>query len=857
MKTGICRIVWIGVWLASLCVAAPAMDEFADLQRQIAGCQHWDLARLRNETLRPEALIGPADRTPVAIVLRRTQALLADLSRMPNGSRLEPEASALRGLAAEIKTMENRDSSTEADQRGLFNRLVAVRRRIAFKNPCLDFDSVLFLKHNKQARGCRHMVDQYLGFNAEKAGGIYLLARAFTDAPTLTSVLSEATVENGRLKGRKLEGQGAFIGLDLDYDAQTLLFAFTEAEFGVPANAPFSDQYCSLSDMKRVDKGAEQYYFRPESTYHVFRVGVDGTELTQLTDGRWNDYDPCFLPNGRIAFISERAGGQVRCGMRPLPSATLHAMMADGSDIIPLSWHETQEWQPSVDNQGLLVYTRWDYVDRDSDAAHHLWTCFPDGRDPRSPHGNYPDRREMRPWMEMSIRAIPGSPRYVATAAPHHGEAYGTLVLIDPRSADDRATRQLRRLTPEVPFPESESAPGVPHAKGTHAPLAEVYGTPWPLSENYYLCVYDTGQRQYALCLLDAFGNREILYQDPAFACLDPIPLRARPRPPVVSTRTLQAQADRSPAANLAFGTVAIMNVYDSQPSLPPNVRVREVRVVNLFPKDNPFQDEPNVGYPQAVCRGVLGTAPVEADGSAHFQVPAGAPVYFQLLDEEGLAVQTMRSDTYLHPGETLVCAGCHEPRQHAPVSKSQSRTPLALCRPPSPLEPEAAGAYPLTFARLVQPVLEAQCVRCHDGQHQSPGLRGDHFGAFGWSEGYAGLRPFAWGRSGGNGMALQERQYSLPLQEGARVSRLYRLLAKGHHDVSLSSIEKRRLTLWLDCNSSFYGAYTEPERQARGAVIRPVWGLPKWIAFNRLAYPGRVSSQTIGWAKQDFRLAP
>ena len=137
-------------------------------------------------------------------------------------------------------------------------------------------------------------------------------------------------------------------------------------------------------------------------------------------------------------------------------------MMRDGSDIIPLSFHETNEWNPSVDQDGMIAYTRWDYVDRDSDIAHHLWLCYPDGRDPRSYHANYPERREFRPWMELSIRAIPGSRRHVAVAAPHHGYNYGSLVLIDQSREDDNAMNQISRLTPEAHFPESESAPGKP-----------------------------------------------------------------------------------------------------------------------------------------------------------------------------------------------------------------------------------------------------------------------------------------------------------------------------------------------------------------------------------------------------------
>lgn len=832
-----CAWVVAGAWAMAAPGAAPP-DEFAGLQRQLAASIQWNLPRLQREAQRPEALLLAGDRSPVDVVWRRTWALLEDLRARPDAPDLSAEAAALEALRPAVEAVRSGLSSAEAEPRAVFAKVAALRRRIAFKNPLLNFDAILFLKHNKQARGYRHMVDQYLGFNAEKAGGVFVLRRPFGEQPAVESLLARSPVREGRLKGRLLEGQGGFIGLDLDFDGQSILFAFTEAEHEIPEGASFDDQYCSRTELAK-DKGALHHYFRPESTFHIFRMRADGSGLRQLTDGMWNDTDPCFLPNGRIAFISERAGGQVRCGMRPLPSATLHAMMPDGSDLVQLSWHDTQEWHPSVDHHGRIVYTRWDYVDRDSDVAHHLWTCLPDGRDPRTPHGNYPDRRELRPWMEMSIRAVPGSHRYAAVATPHHGEAYGSLVLIDPRETDDRSTAQLRRVTPEVPFPESESAPGVPHEKGQHTPPAEVYGTPWPLSEDYFLCVCDPGQRHYGLCLLDAFGNREWLYRDPELACLDPIPLRPRPRPPVIPTGTAQAAADRPGDPPPATGTVAVMNVYDSRRPFPPGTRIRQIRVVNIFPKDNPFQDEPNMGVAaQSLGRGVLGVAPVEEDGSAHFVVPAGAPIYFQALDEDGLAVQTMRSDTYLHPGETLTCGGCHE-STHSRVAPGPQPVPRALRRPPSPLQPEA-GAYPLTFPRLVQPVLDAHCVACHEREPRAPSLRGDRFGRFGWSEAFHTLKPFAWGRSGGNGVALTERQYSIPGQVGARASKLHPLLARGHYDTRLTAEERRRITLWLDCNSNFYGAYTDAEAQARGARVQPRWGLPRWMTFEAVTAAAR-----------------
>ena len=464
-QTGLAAALIAAAMMPALRAQLPdTADEFNELTSQIEASKCWDRDRLQREALRSEAVILETDRSPLDVVWRRTRALLADLQRMTPAADLAGEAAALEAMGAAVLALQQQAPADELRQRELFRSVVALRRRIAFKNPLLDFTRIVFLKHNPQQRGERHMVDQYLGFNQEKAGGVYVLENPFSEQPAVTDLLGSSPVKSGRLTGRTLVNHGSFIGLDLDYDAKTLLFAFTEAEHEIPPDASFADQHITAAELATL-KGRDHYYFRPESTFHIFKANADGSQLTQLTDGRWDDYDPCFLPNGRIVFVSERAGGNQRCGVRPLPSATLHAMMPDGRDIIQLSWHDTNEWQPSVDTHGMIAYTRWDYVDRDSDVAHHLWLCNPDGRDPRSLHGNYPHQRESRPWMEMSIRAIPGSNKYLAAAAAHHGNAYGSLVQIDLRKQDDRATSQLRRLTPEALFPEAEICPGVPYPR--------------------------------------------------------------------------------------------------------------------------------------------------------------------------------------------------------------------------------------------------------------------------------------------------------------------------------------------------------------------------------------------------------
>jgi hypothetical protein len=753
--------------------------------------------RLIGEALEPAALIADADRDPVDVVLRRTQALLNDIRRMENAPDLVDEAAEL----AKLIVRNEQATPSDADRMTQFSEACRLRRQISFSNPLLDFQHVLFLKHHRARY--EHMVDQYFGFHAIPGGGVYVLEDAFDDAPRVRDVLADSLVQAGRLGGRSLEN-GSFISLDLSFDAKTILFAWTEAEVPV----------------EPTDRTPLEDLWKPESTYHIFSADLDGSNLVQLTDGPWNDFDPCWMPDGRICFISERRGGFLRCGIRPDPTYTLHSMECDGADLKAISYHETHEWHPSVNNDGLIVYSRWDYVDRDSDIAHHLWLTYPDGYDPRSFHGNYPSVRESRPWMELSIRAVPNSRKYIAVATPHHGQNYGTLMLIDLNQHDDGSMSQIKRITPDVAIPESETAPGV--ACDTHGGrnnrTSEVYGTPWPLSEKYHLCVYDPGQSNYGLYLVDAFGNRELLYVDPGIACLDPIPLRQRPTPPILPSRTIHG----SDVAD-AKGYVAIMDIYESALPWPENTKITDLRVIQLYPKTTPAQNEPNIGIgAQSLARAVVGTAPVEEDGSVYCEVPVGAPIYFQALDGNGRAVQSMRSDTYVHPGQTLSCVGCHESKSRT-FSNASGEVPMAMQRKPSVLKPDVEGSNPVLFPRLVQPVLDRHCVECHGTNEKAPGLDGTMFGEWGWSQSYRTLSQFAWAKHGGNGaLRINGTSYSVPGEVGARASELLRILEAGHHDVNLPEEDLHRITLWLDCNSLFYGAYHETVKQARGETVTP-----------------------------------
>ncbi len=733
------------------------------------------------------------------------------------GAKADELASLKRQIASFGQSLEN----AGADQyESLYMKARKLKRDVVRCNPHLaNLGKLLFIKKHDANDPSFHMCDQFYGFTAVPGGGLYVLENPLSDSPKLVDLLENSVVENGRMKGRKLQG-GAFLSPEVSFDGKTIYFAWCEAK---ASDATWKNE-----------KSVKYYHEWSETTcYHLFRCNADGTGLVQLTDGSVNDFDPCELPDGRIAFISERRGGFLRCG-RYCPTYTLFSMEPDGSDIVCLSYHETHEWQPSVDHNGMLVYTRWDYVDRDTNVAHHLWTCFPDGRDPRSYHGNYPVKRESRPWMEMDIRAIPGSHRYVAVTGAHHGHAFGSLVLIDQRVDDDDAMSQLTRLTPDVAFPEAESKP----ATNTRGQM--VYGTPWPFSEDDYLCVYDAKAKNRGVYWIDAAGNKELIYRDPTIGSHNPLPLAERARPPVIPAQTTQmARYRNGNETGNETAHVGIVNIYQSDFDWPlvdgKPVRIKELRVIQLFAKSTPVPDDPRIGIAdQTNARGVLGTVPVEEDGSAFFEAPAGKPIYFQALDENGRAVQSMRSATYLHPGEQLTCIGCHENKRS--TQQMAMPTSMAFKRTPSTIRRDVDGSYPLNFVRLVQPVLDRHCVRCHGdaGLSASNDLQTKHEldlrnipdAPYGWTRSYDQLA-----KKYGFYFVTTNGSIRLPVSGGSRTTAgkfgataapLQKYLTAEHHGVELSTEERHRIELWLDGNSVFYGTYEHPRVQALGKDVLP-----------------------------------
>ncbi|MBN2295541.1 MAG: discoidin domain-containing protein [Pirellulales bacterium] len=663
-------------------------------------------------------------------------------------------------------------------------------REMALKNPLLDFDSIVFVK---RAPGMfPHMSDQYYGWWSRGGGGVYRLSGFKSQEPRLECLTKDWP-------------KGNFLRPEISYDGKKILFAYCR-------------YYKHVSDIR--DKTAKDD-LPDDAFYHVFEMNIDGTGRRQLTRGRYDDFDARYLPDGEIVFLSTRKGvalqagkdsaaascaatrpdSYVRCGggyHRPVSVYTLHRMDGEGGDLRAISAFENFEWTPTVASDGRILYARWDYIDRFNTSFMSLWSTNPDGTNPQLVFGNY----TTHPQCIFEARAIPNSQRLIFTASAHHSITGGALVMLD-RGRGSEFDRPLTKLTPEVCYPEIEGWP------------EHYYANPWPLSEDYYLVAWSDRQlpahtlfkyndprnpmNASGIYLYDRFGNLTLLHRDPQISSMNPIPIRPRRRPMTMPEMVAWNGSQE--------GRLLVQDVYQGLGEVPRG-RIERLLVIGVLPKVQPQMNSPELGVSrEEPGKFVLGEVPVEKDGSAFFRVPSGVPIFFQAIDTEGMAVQTMRTLTYVQPGQTMSCVGCHESRDSSPLSGSM---PLAATREPSKLVPGPDGTWPLRYDQLVQPVLDRHCTRCHCANSKEANASKLDLTA---GKSYRNLLNF--GDKDLHNLVF-ERARSVVGQCPAANSKLTRLLkAKGgHYGVKLDEGEFRRLIVWMDTYGHAQGAFSPGQEE-------------------------------------------
>ncbi|MBN2137967.1 MAG: discoidin domain-containing protein [Sedimentisphaerales bacterium] len=678
------------------------------------------------------------------------------------------------------------DDAAEQTGRKLYIEARAIVRKMAMANPLLDFDTVLFVKRAPPA--FPHMSDQYYGWWSRPGGGIYLLEGFKTETPSLRCLTEDLP-------------PGSFLRPDISYDGEKVVFA-----------------YCRFYHETHAMQKADKTKLPEDVFYKIYEMNLDGSGCRKLTHGKYDDFDARYLPDGDIVFLSTRKGrsiqlskaaatatmtadlpdSYVRCGgdnWRPVPVFTLHRIDGNGGNIRPISAFENFEWTPSVAADGRILYARWDYIDRFNGPFMSLWSANATGTNPQLVYGNF----TTRPQCVFEARSVPNSQKLVFTAAAHHSNMGGSIVLLD-RTKGTEYEQPLKRLTPEVCFPETEGWP------------EHYYANPYPLSEEFFLVAWSdkplpphsfvtTDETNpvapLGIYLYDAFGNLELLHRDPEIASMYPMPVRQRSRPP--------AHPDTVDWDGSQEGVFLVQDVYRGLAGVERSA-IKSLRIIGVPPKTQPHMNTPRLGVSaEDPGKFVLGTVPVETDGSAHFRVPSGIPVFFQALDSKGLAVQTMRTLTYVQPGQTLSCIGCHESRELAPPAGAR---PIAATREPSRIKPGPEGSWPLRFDRLVQPILDKHCIGCHSRDSGNEKALVFDLSA---GKSYDNLLQFA-DKDLHN--LVFEKDYSHPGRCPAANSKLLALLTgpEGHYDIRLDRDSFNRLATWMDTYAQRLGFFSEDQ---------------------------------------------
>ncbi len=531
-----------------------------------------------------------------------------------------------------------------------------------------------------------------------------------------------------------------------------------------------------------------------EDDYHIYEIDADGKNLKQLTfSSGISDIDPLYLPSGQIIFSSTREPKYCMCNRHIM--ANLYRMNPDGSNIVQLGKSTLFEGHSALMNDGRIIYDRWEYVDRNFGDAQGLWTVNPDG----TKHAIFYGNNMNSPGGVIDPRPLPNSNLVLCIFGSCHDRPWGALALLD-RSKGVDGKESVVKIWPE------KTREWIGEGNwDTFMQMGERYEDPYPISSEQFLVskTIDLNKNEKTgLYLVDMSGSETLIYEDEQLGVFDAMSLAPRFRPnDIPSARKF----DESP------GYFYVQNVYESTHlEGVTKGEVKYLRVIESPEKRNytqpswngQGQQAPGVNWHSFENKRVLGTVPVEEDGSVYFEAPSDRFLFFQLLDEDKKMLQSMRSGVIVHPGETNGCIGCHEDRLMVPPV--MARMPLALRKKPAKLSnPEEVPLY--SYMRDMQPVFDKHCVKCHDfGKKASEKLilaadRNPYFNAS-YIDIYIKQQITVVG--GGPAQIQQAKSW------GSHPSNLVKVVEEGHHSVKLSQEEMEALYTWVDLNAIYYPFY-------------------------------------------------
>jgi hypothetical protein len=452
------------------------------------------------------------------------------------------------------------------------------------------------------------------------------------------------------------------------------------------------------------------------SQRNIWEINADGTGLRRVTSGGGHDFDPLYLPSGKIMFTSSRDGEMDE--YNHAPSEHLYVCDADGSNLERVSFNQSDDFDPTLLADGRVVFTRWEHFGTMNRFP--LFFTNPDGSGTFHEFGPH-DRNFFHP-----------------TPTPD-----GRLLAIESTMIEEDAG--------PLAVLKLEAGPADPAvgASSSHWDVVTVQvnpdGEPWPygafkyphaIGGNRYVASYtlpaategDVDYGLYTFSLNQAgagtsgdpatftLANMVFLYNDPATNEYDAQLLAPRPKPPIIPT-----VVDNS----VDYGVFLAQDVFnrgtnDGQER--PRRGIDPIDSIAVIAARPTMQGEMNdFSANEFEKRALIGMAPVYPDGSFRIKVPANTPISWATLDRDGRGFVVKRTHLYVRPGEEFDrCVGCHEDRAAGgPVSTNP--TPMAALFPAHDLNIPRAQFKVINYEQTIGPIVANKCASCHQPTFVGP----------------------------------------------------------------------------------------------------------------------------------------
>lgn len=662
----------------------------------------------------------------------------------------QSKLSALKGLAGKgFSGIYSNDENTikEAQQ------ALRLKREILLANPELDMDKLIVGRY-RIGTSARQINPRSLGTQNNNWSNQTSAARGGFDAEIV-----ELSNLRGDIRSRtifKPDNGSSVPDLKLHWDADRILFSMVDTD-------------------KR---------------WQVFEIGLDGKGLKKLIDSPEKDlefFDATWLPSGKIMAISNIGYNGVPCVNGNDEVGNMVLYNPEDRSLRRLTFDQDANWSPVLMNNGKVMYTRWEYTDLTHYFSRFVMHMNPDGTEQKALYGS----GSYFPNSTFDTKPIPGQASgFIGIISGHHGVTRsGRLILFDP----SKGRKSVQGMVQELPFRNRKIEPIVKDrlVDGVWPQFIK----PYPLNDKYFLVTAKLNENAlWGIYLVDVYDNLTLIAEYEGEGLIHPIPVKKTPVPPVVPDRT---KPDTKEA------TVFIQDIYEGEGLKGvPRGTVKAFRVLSY---EYAYNKTPSDHWAQGVQSGwdikrLLGTVPVEEDGSALFTIPANTPISLQPLDSCGRAVQWMRSWLTGMPGETVSCIGCHEDQNQLPIPK---RVVASTIKPHAIALPEG-GQRPFTFELEIQPILDRACIACHDGSNKLADFTGGRIDSFsGFGESYLNLHPYIH-RQGPEA----EIEVLNPYEYHASASDLIKILKTGHHGVALTDKEWKTLYNWIDFNAPYHSKF-------------------------------------------------